>query len=830
MQEYDFKEIEAKWRSFWDENRTFDPDCNPDRPKYYCLVMFPYPSGDLHIGHGRNYILGDSLMRWKTKEGYKVLFPIGWDAFGLPAENAAIERGINPSDWTENNIERMRRQLKAWGIRFNWEREVKTCDPSYYKWTQLIFLWMYERNLAYRKVASVNWCPKCATVLANEQVVGGLCDRCDTPVTAKRLEQWFLRISAYAEELLNDLDKLEHWPERVKTMQRNWIGKSEGVDVYFKFEDGNLLPCFTTRVDTLFGATYVVISPDHPELENIAAKSPLKDKLLKFASEASAKLLQTKGVTLEKQGIFTGLYVTNPINGEKIPLWIADYVVGEYGTGAIMAVPAHDQRDFEFAKKYGLPIRVVISPDGNLHREEMESAYEGEGLQVNSGEFTGLSNVEGMKRIAEHLEARGLGKRVTRYRLRDWLVSRQRYWGTPIPIIYCERCGTIPVPKEELPVILPRVEKFKPTGESPLIYLEEFVNTTCPRCKGRARRETDTMDTFVDSTWYYLRYLSPHDDKQPFSPESARQWLPVDMYIGGIEHAIAHLLYSRFVAKVLADMDLIPHREPLPVLFTQGMICKDGAKMSKSKGNVVSADDLIERFGSDAVRVYVLFMGPPEKDVEWSDRGVEGAQRFLNRLWKIVNRIAKAGNGASYCLDDLTQPEKSVLRKSHMTVAKVWEDITRDFHFNTAISAIMELVNEMYKLWPEGEEKPRPQAIGVLRNAAESALNMLAPIAPHISEELWHILGKDGSIFDVPFPKWDPMLLQTEMVNVAVQINGKVRATVSVPRDASDQQAFTIARSDPSVSKWLQGKAIKKAIYVNNRIISFVVSQGSGNE
>lgn len=788
--------------------------------------MFPYPSGDLHIGHGRNYILGDCLMRWKTKQGYKVLFPIGWDAFGLPAENAAIERGINPSDWTESNIERMRRQLKAWGIRFHWDREVKTCDPSYYKWTQMIFIWMYERNLAYRKLASVNWCPKCATVLANEQVVGGLCDRCDTPVTAKRLEQWFLRISAYAEELLKDLDTLDQWPERVKTMQRNWIGKSEGVDVYFRFEDGSLLACFTTRVDTLFGATYVVISPDHPDLERIASKSPKRDQVLRFASQASARLLQTKGATSEKQGVFTGLYVTNPINNERIPLWIADYVVGEYGTGAIMAVPAHDQRDFEFASKYNLPIRIVISPDGMAGNEQrLDHAYEGSGIQINSGEFNGLSNTEGMKRIADYLEAKGMGKRVVRYRLRDWLVSRQRYWGTPIPMIYCDNCGIIPVPKQDLPVLLPRVEKFKPTGESPLIYLDEFVNTTCPRCKARARRETDTMDTFVDSTWYYLRYLSPHDTDKPFSLEAAKEWLPVDMYIGGIEHAIAHLLYSRFVGKVLADMGMIQYREPLPVLFTQGMICKDGAKMSKSKGNVVSADDLIERFGSDAVRVYVLFMGPPEKDVEWSDRGVEGAQRFLNRLWKMINRVARSEDGASCEFADLTQSEKSLLRKSHMVIAKVHEDVTKSFHFNTAISAIMELVNEMYKVWPEGADKPRPQALWVLRRASEAALHMLAPIAPHICEDLWHMLGNKTSIFDVPFPQWDTRLLETDLVNVAVQVNGKVRATVSVPSDASDEAAFEIAKSHPSVRKWLEGKSILKAIYVNRRIISFVVSK-----
>lgn len=825
MRDFDFRRIEAKWRKYWEANEVFEPTRQTSRPKYYCLVMFPYPSGDLHIGHGRNYILGDCLMRWKTKEGYRVLFPIGWDAFGLPAENAAIERNINPREWTETNIARMRQQLKAWGIGFDWKREIRTCDPDYYKWTQMLFIWMYERNLAYRKMAIVNWCPKCSTVLANEQVVAGCCERCDTPVVARNLEQWFLRITAYAEELLRGLEELKEWPERVKTMQRNWIGRSEGVDIYFRLDDGRTLPCFTTRVDTLFGATYAVISADHPDLENILKDSPVRGSALEFASRISTKSIQRKPEDSEKEGFFTGKYLINPINNERIPLWIADYVVAEYGTGAIMAVPAHDQRDFEFARKYNLPIRVVISPDGKAEEgSDLQCAYEQDGIQINSGEFNGLPNREAMERIADYLEAKGLGRRAVRYRLRDWLISRQRYWGTPIPIVYCEKCGTVAVDKKSLPVILPDVKEFKPTGESPLIFMKEFVETKCPKCGGAAKRETDTMDTFVDSTWYYLRYLNPHDRQKPFGREEVNEWLPVDMYIGGIEHAIAHLLYSRFVAKVLADIDLIPFREPLPVLFTQGMICKDGAKMSKSKGNIVSADDLIEKFGTDAVRISTLFMGPPEKDVEWANRGVEGAFRFIGRIWRMVERISKERPTARTTPGDLNDDEMALLRKTHWMIKKVREDVARRFHFNTAISAIMELVNDMYKLWPEAASAPRPETLGILKEAAEKAIHMLAPMAPHACEEMWQILGHKESIFSVEFPGWDEEILKAATLNIVVQINGKVRATIAVPSGSDQEAVEVLAKEHPAVKKWLEGKSIEKSFYVKDRLISFVVS------
>jgi leucyl-tRNA synthetase len=827
MQPYDFKRIEAARQAFWEERGTFRADRAKDRPKYYCLVMFPYPSGDLHVGHGRNYILGDSLMRWKVKEGHNVLFPIGWDAFGLPAENAAIERNINPSDWTEANIKRMREQLRAWGIGFEWGREVKTCDPAYYKWTQMIFIWMYRKGLAYRKEASVNWCPQCHTVLANEQVVGGACERCDSPVTMTRLAQWFFRITDYADELLGNLDALDGWPERVKTMQRNWIGRSQGVDIDFSLDDGRPLPCFTTRQDTIYGVTYAVISPDHPEMETILEGSPVKTEALEFIKVCKAKAAQRRFDDTEKNGVFTGRYLTNPVNGERVPLWIADYVVGEYGTGAVMAVPAHDQRDFEFARKYNLPIRLVISPDGVLKdAAALEIAFLEEGIQVNSGHFDGMPNRLALEKIADYVEARGIGKRCVRYRLRDWLISRQRYWGAPIPIIYCPKCGTVPVPESDLPVLLPPVEKFKPTGESPLTYVKEFVETRCPTCGAPARRETDTMDTFVDSTWYFLRYLSPRDASRPFDTEEASRWMPVDMYIGGIEHAVLHLLYSRFVIKVLADMGLMSAREPFANLFTQGMICKDGAKMSKSKGNVVSADEVIDRFGADTARLSTLFLGPPEKDVEWVNKGVEGSYRFIARLWRVVGATSQLGAETRPIeTSALDQADLALLRKAHWALKKVKEDVGVRFHFNTAISAVMELVNEMYPRLPEGSA-PRPKGPSrqVLRFAAEVCLHALAPMIPHVCEELWAGLGHQGSIFEVPFPEHDDSILTTDTVKVVVQVNGKVRATIDIAAGSSQADAERIAVSHAAVAKWLEGRSPTKVVYIKDRLINLVVT------
>jgi leucyl-tRNA synthetase len=824
--DYDFREIEKRWHQYWQANGTFDVKKHPARPKYYCLVMFPYPSGDLHVGHGRNYILGDALMRWKTKQGHRVMFPIGWDAFGLPAENCAIEKNINPRDWTLQNIARMREQLQGWGIGFDWTREVTTCNPDYYRWTQLLFLWMYRRGLAYRKQASVNWCPRCATVLANEQVVGGLCERCETPAEMRRLEQWFFKITDYAEELWKDVDKLHAWPERVRMMQRNWIGRSEGVDIFFKMDDGRDLPCFTTRHDTVFGATYAVVSADHPDLDSILGDSPDKQQVLEFAAAASVRAAQRRPEDSEKEGLFTGRYLINPMNEERIPLWVADYVVGEYGTGAVMAVPAHDQRDFEFAQKYGLPIRQVISPDGEAGPAgELQEAYTGDGRMVNSGSFDGLDNREAMERIADYMEETGKGRRAIRYRLRDWLISRQRYWGTPIPMIYCNKCGTVPVPEEDLPVILPPLEDFKPTGKAPLAGVPEFVRTKCPACGGAARRETDTMDTFVDSTWYYLRYLTPHNTERPFGIKEAAEWLPVDMYIGGVEHAILHLLYSRFVARVLSDMGFISTREPFENLFTQGMICKDGAKMSKSKGNTVSADVLIERVGTDAVRLSTLFVGPPERDVEWKNKGVEGAVRFIHRLWRMVAGVGGfRDEPGPVDAGSLEGDELALLRKAHWAAKKVAEDVGGRFHFNTAVSAVMELVNDMYRYWPEAaEQAPSADGRRVLRVCAERAVNLLAPMIPHVCEEMWTMLGHRPSVFEVPFPAWDEEILRTDLVTVVVQINGKLRANIKAPAGSSESEVAALAREDASVGRWLEGKSIRRSIYIKDRLINFVV-------
>jgi leucyl-tRNA synthetase len=827
VEDYNFAEIEAKWQRYWQDRGTFHTTRVDGKPKYYCLVMFPYPSGDLHVGHGRNYILGDALMRWKRKLGYNVMFPIGWDAFGLPAENAALEHNTSPREWTHHNIERMREQIEAWGVGFDWEREVATSDPDYYKWTQLIFLWMYEKGLAYRKKASVNWCPRCSTVLANEQVIGGECERCESKVHLKQLEQWFFRITDYAEELLRDAEVLDGWPERVRTMQANWIGRSEGVDIFFHLDDGSKIPCFTTRQDTIFGATYAVISPDHAEIESIVKGTPEEARALEFVREHAGTTSQRGLEDTEKEGVPTGRYLVNPVNDERIPLWIANYVVGEYGTGAVMAVPAHDQRDFEFARKYGLPIRLVISPDGKVKdAAALEAAHVGPGIMVNSGQFDGLESEAGKTRVADWMEEKGIGERCVRYKLRDWLISRQRYWGTPIPIIYCEKCGTVPVPEADLPVLLPELEEWKPTGESPLKTVGDFVNTTCPACGGAARRETDTMDTFVDSTWYYLRYLDPADDERPWEPAEADYWVPVDMYIGGIEHAILHLLYSRFVARVFADFNYLGTREPFSNLFTQGMICKNGVKMSKSKGNAIPADDLIARFGTDTVRLYTLFVGPPEKDVEWIDRSVEGCSRFLSRLWRAVEAVSgfEAG-GSAPAPEGLPAGELALLRKSHWAIKKVRNDIEKKFHFNTAISAVMELVNEMYRLIPEkpGDEIPG-SAQKVLRFAAESAVQMISAMTPHICEEMWQRLGHSTTLLETPFPEHDESLLKTDTVNVVVQVNGKLRGNISVPAGAGQDEAEREAREDESITKWLDGKTLRKTIYVKDKLINFVVS------
>jgi len=818
---YPFDKIEPKWQKHWEKEGLFKADEKKTGNKYYCLMMFPYPSASLHVGHGRNYIIGDVVARYKMMKGFNVLTPMGWDAFGLPAENAAIKDKLPPRTSTMNNIATMKRQMNAWGVGYDWAREVTSCMPDYYKWTQWIFLKLYEKGLAYRKKASVNWCPSCNTVLANEQVVGGACERCETKVTQKDLEQWFFKITAYVEKLLKDLDKLAEWPERVKTMQRNWIGKSYGVNIRFPVADSaKALTCFTTRVDTIFGATYMVLAPEHPMLEELVGGAKNRDEIRAFVREArSESLIDRASAETEKKGVFTGRYVVNPVNNRRIPLWIANYVLMEYGTGAVMAVPAHDQRDFEFAKKYGLQIEVVIdNPKEALAADKMAEAYEDDGVMVNSGQFDSLGNTEAMEKIAVWMEKERIGKRSIHYRLRDWLISRQRYWGAPIPMIYCDKCSMQPVPEKELPVLLPEDVEFKPHGESPLKSSGKFVETKCPKCKAKARREVDTMDTFVDSSWYYLRYLSPGDDRKAFDRKVVNKWLPVDQYIGGVEHAILHLLYSRFITKFLFDIGEVGFDEPFKNLFTQGMIIKNGAKMSKSKGNVVSPDELIDKYGADTVRLYTLFIGPPEKDAEWSDRGVEGAYRFLGRVWRLVEQFNSGELGVEE--KDLTR----LGRKTHQTIKKVTEDIERGFHFNTAISAIMELVNEIYLA--TGNRQP---ATGnrkddkTLCEAIEAVVALGAPFVPHIAEELWLKLGKKESVFKIRWPAYDAKRIVEDEIAIMIQVNGRLRGKVLVAKDMDDDSLKEKVLDDGNVKKHMGGKPLKKFIVVPNRLVNIVV-------
>ncbi|KPK41804.1 MAG: leucine--tRNA ligase [Omnitrophica WOR_2 bacterium SM23_29] len=820
---YPFSTIEPKWQRFWFKERNlFKVDERSAKEKYYCLVMFPYPSGDLHVGHGRNYIIGDCVVRYKLMHGYNVLSPMGWDAFGLPAENAALRSGVHPKEWTLKNVKRMKEQLFQWGCGYDWDREVTACLPDYYKWTQWVFLKLYKKGLAYKKLGAVNWCPSCQTVLANEQVINGACERCDTKVIEKDLEQWFFKITDYAQRLLDDLVLLEEWPERVRVMQQNWIGHSEGVNIDFPVVGGNeVFTCFTTRVDTIYGATFMVLAPEHPKIKELIKDSPDKHKILSFIEKVRAQSkAQRQAAGVEKEGIFSGRYALNQINGEKIPIWIANYVLMEYGTGAIMAVPAHDQRDFEFAKKYKLPIRVVIdNPNEHLEGEKLKTAYVEEGIMINSAQFNGIRSQEAIGKIADYMEQKKIGKRAVAYRLRDWLISRQRYWGAPIPIVYCKSCGTVPVPESDLPVLLPEAVKIKPTGESPLKDIPKFLNTTCPKCKGKAIRETDTMDTFVDSGWYYLRYLSPKDDKHAFNSEIVNRWIPVDQYIGGVEHAIMHLLYSRFITKVFYDLALVKFKEPFKRLFTQGMIIKDGAKMSKSKGNVVSPDELIAKYGADTVRLYTLFIGPPEKDAEWNDRGVEGAWRFLNRVWRLVNVIIELRPKASHAEKIEAISDSNLRRKTHSTIKKVTEDMEGDFHFNTAISSIMELVNEIYLALAEKAKA----SLAIIEEAVKTVVILLAPFSPHICEEMWYLLGNKPSIFDLSWPKYDESALEVEEITMVVQINGKVRSKVLVASDCGEEELKKVVLENSRVKDWVANKPIKNFIVVPNRLVNIVV-------
>lgn len=830
---YPFDEIEPKWQRYWEKIHLFKMDSKSTRPKYYCLMMFPYPSAALHVGHGRNYIIGDAVARYKLMKGFNVLAPMGWDAFGLPAENAAIESNVHPRESTIHNIQRMKRQMRQWGVGYDWTREINSCRPEYYKWTQWIFLKLYQMGLCYKKKAAVNWCPSCKTVLANEQVVAGRCERCETEVIQKDLEQWFLRITNYAERLLKDLKLLDNWPERVKLMQANWIGKSYGVQIDFPLVGGRQtfarldseyltgFICFTTRVDTIFGATYMALAPEYPGIWELVRDVPNRDKILKFVEKAkSQSLVDRSAIEVEKEGVFTGRYVVNPVNREEIPLWIANYVLMEYGTGAIMAVPAHDQRDFEFAKKYGLPIRVAIEdPKHPLDPALMTEAYEGDGVMTESGEFDDLPNRIAMEKIADYMEKKKIGRRTVHYRLRDWLISRQRYWGAPIPIIYCKDCQTVPVPEEDLPVLLPEDVEFRPTGESPLKLKTDFLKTTCPKCGKPATREADTMDTFVDSSWYYLRYLSPEDDTRAFDTDLVNRWLPVDQYIGGVEHAILHLLYSRFITKVLWDLGLVSFKEPFENLFTQGMIIKDGAKMSKSKGNVVPPDELIKDYGADTVRLYTLFIGPPEKDAEWSDEGVEGAYRFLGRVWRLVEKIKdqKSKIKNTDQKSKIAEEATALRRKMHQTIKKVTEDMEGAFRFNTAISAIMELVNSIYLF--EAEDKASRK---VRDEAVETVVVLLSPFVPHIAEELWQGLGNRPTIFQTEWPTYDPRALEVEEITIVVQVNGRVRQKLVVSADIGEGELKERVLEDDVVRKWIKDGPVKRVVVVPKKLVNVV--------
>lgn len=821
---YNFEEIEAKWQKHWEDENIYSITDFSDKPKYYCLEMFPYPSGKLHMGHVRNYSIGDVVARFKTMQGYHVLHPMGWDAFGLPAENAAIKHGgLHPAEWTRDNINVMRKQLKQLGLNYDWDREISTCHPGYYKWTQWLFLQFYKNGLAYKKKAAVNWCPSCATVLANEQVKEGSCERCSNAVEKRELEQWFFKITDYADRLLADIEKLDGWPEKVKTMQENWIGYSEGAEITFRAETGDSISVFTTRPDTIYGVTYMVLAPEHPLVEKLIQGKPEAEAVRAFVDKMrSLSELDRTAIDVEKEGLFTGAYCTNPLNGEQVPILVGNYVLLEYGTGAVMGVPAHDQRDFEFARKYNLPIRVVIQPPGGkLDADTLTVAYTEEGIMVNSGPFNGTPSEEGISAVTRYLEEKGCGKRQVNYRLRDWLISRQRYWGAPIPIVYCEKCGVLPVPDEQLPVMLPTDVSFKPTGRSPLADSPEFLNTTCPACGGKACRETDTMDTFMCSSWYYFRFTSPRDENNAWDLEQVKHWMPVDQYIGGVEHAILHLLYSRFFTKALYDIGYVSVEEPFQNLLTQGMVLKDGVKMSKSKGNVVSPEDIIATYGADTARLFILFAAPPERDLEWSDQGVEGCFRFLNRVWRLVYLVHESIMDApSTPGKNVSGLNKKMRRITHQTIKKVTSDISQRFNFNTAVSAIMELVNALYQ-YKEVPETNRDPAI--LREGIEKVLILLSPFAPHITEELWYSLGYNESIHKQPWPEYDKEAIVEEEIVIVVQINGKVKERVLVPVDITPQAMQEVVMEQPKVQELIAGKQVVKVIPVPKKLVNIVV-------
>jgi leucyl-tRNA synthetase len=831
--EYDPQGIERKWQARWNADRAFEADADPAKSKYYVLEMLPYPSGTMHMGHMRNYTIGDVVARYKRMCGFHVMHPMGWDAFGLPAENAAIERGIHPREWTNTNIESFKRVLHRFGFSYDWRREISTCEPEYYRWNQWFFLRMLERGIAYRRRSRVNWCPKCQTVLANEQVVNGCCWRHeDTQVEQKEIEQWFLRITKYADELLDSLEQLEGaWPERVIAMQRNWIGKSRGTRVRFAVDglEGASIEVFTTRVDTIYGASALILAPEHPLLSRLVAGVEGQAEIEENLQRLRKRLTRAADIaTAEKEGFFIGRNAVNPFNGEKIPIWVGNFVLMEYGTGAVMCVPAHDERDFEFATKYGLAIPIVVQPSEGkeLIPETLRAAFTEYGRSVNSGPYTGFSSEKAIDIMTVDAEARGFGKGEIIFRLKDWGISRQRYWGTPIPVLYCEKCGMIPVPDEDLPVVLPPMAKFSGVGQSPLASVPEFVNVKCPKCGGAARRETDTMDTFIDSSWYFYRYADAHNDKAPFDPALVRYWLPVDQYIGGIVHAILHLLYTRFFCKMMRDLGLVNHSEPVKRLFTQGLVLKGGTAMSKSKGNVVGAEEMAEKFGCDTGRLYTLFAAPPEKDLEWSEQAIEGCARFLQRVHRLVSRHAEslggvpAGTGVGVSLDSATPKEKALLRKAHQVLRRVTNDFEIRWHFNSATALLMELVNEIHAQEPL-EEGVRP---AVAREVFELLILMLAPMAPHLAEELWEMLGHTGvTLAHAAWPKFVPELAAEDQVEVVVQINGRVRGKVQVESGLCEEELKKRALADPKIAKLLDGLRVVKVIVVPDKLVNVVV-------
>lgn len=824
MEKYMPQQIEKKWQAKWQESNVYKTEMDASRPKYYALEMFPYPSGNLHMGHVRNYSIGDVLARYKTMEGFNVLHPMGFDAFGMPAENAAIKNGVKPSDWTFSNIDNMKRQQREMGLSYDWDREVQTCRQDYYRWTQWLFQLFYKRGLAYKKKAYVNWCDTCGTVLANEQVIDGQCWRCDSVVVKKDLSQWFLKITDYADVLLKDLDLLQGWPERVRIMQENWIGRSEGLEFELEAPElGEKIAAYTTRPDTVYGITFLALAAEHPLVEKICAKSSKAEEIKAFVKKVQSQSdIERTSSESEKEGIGTGLYVVNPFNGNKAEIWITNYVLADYGTGAVIGVPSEDQRDWMFATKYGIEKIITLQPKGQtLILEEMTEAYTDKaGVLVNSAEFSGMDIKAAMKGIMDKAEAEGFGKRRVNYRLRDWLISRQRYWGAPIPVIYCDDCGEVLVPEDQLPVKLPEDVDFKQGSVSPLAQSKSFVNCTCPKCGKPARRETDTMDTFICSSWYYLRYTDPHNENIPFDKDKVNYWAPVDQYIGGIEHAILHLLYSRFFTKVLKDAGMVDFPEPFTNLLTQGMVLKDGSKMSKSKGNVVSPEEIIGKYGADTARLFILFAAPVDRDLDWSDQGVEGSFRFLRRVWRILeifeDKIKNAPD--EYDVSSLTPEEKELRHVLHVTIQKVTEDIKERFMFNTAISSIMELVNAFY-----GFQNSTDVNAGLVREVAVNLMKMLAPFVPHITEELWSVLIGEGSVHTQKWPGFDEEAIKTAEVEIVLQINGKVRDRIMIASNIDKSAMEEAAKANKRVQELTEGKTIVKMICVPNKLVNVVV-------